>query len=180
MEIITNTVYDEKAIKTFISFNIFKGKNHSQKKNLFYFIGIFAFIMAGLLIVLTLVNKDYNELFFALFLTVILTLVFCLLFIFLPKLAYKNNQKLLNETIRYTFNTEVFSINAETKCIKASEIIKYPFLYKVYDFNDYIYMFVNFNNGYIVDKSKFENGTAEELINILKQQLPSNKYIICK
>lgn len=180
MEIINNTVYDEKTIKTFVSFNIFKGKNHSKKKNLFYFIGIFAFILVGLLIVLALENKDYNGLISALFQTVILTVVSCFLFILLPKLAYKNNQKLLNETIRYSFNTESFSINAETKYIKVDEIIKYPFLYKVYDFNDYIYLFVNFNNGYIVDKSKFEYGTVEDLLNILKKQLPPNKYIVCK
>ena len=58
--------------------------------------------------------------------------------------------------------------------------MKYSALHKVYETENYLYLFITSAQAYLFDKSKIAGETAQEVRAIISRQLPPGRYVICK
>ncbi len=97
-----------------------------------------------------------------------------------PTVAKKNNKKILNTNVEYRFTDASFEIKVETPQIKSEENITYDFLYKVFETDEYFYLFSNTAAVYIAAKSDMGEEAALQLREVIRGQMPAKKYILCK
>jgi hypothetical protein len=64
------------------------------------------------------------------------------------------------------FHTDMQSVQATS-----SEQIKYSALQSVYETNEYIYLFINVGNGFIVEKKVLTAGSVPALRSVLSKQV---------
>jgi len=89
--------------------------------------------------------------------------------------VFKASPALFNKGITVCFWEEHFSVAAMDKPEKAASEIKYAALYKVYELNDFFYLYYQASQAFIIDKRDFTQGSAEELAGLFAQVLPEKK-----
>ena len=153
------TKYTENSYKKFLEF-------HSNKfgfKNTFYI--LFMSMILFTCIILYFVNHFYLQA----FLTILLLALFLVLKIIRPTLKVKKDfesDKIQKEKVfKFIFCKNYFKIYDNLKYYK----IKYAKLYKIFDTNDFFYLYINDENSLLVDKKGFYYGTADEFSKFLKK-----------
>lgn len=173
MEISARAKYDAKTMKSYLRFNMFKGRFYKFTPYL-YGVAVVVFIFIAVMYQVALG--------FQLFMTAaaaILTIAYAVqigYFYAYPVMKIKKRTaEDENETV-YAFSEDGF----EFYTTKAGEDKKAKFtytkLFKVFETGEYIYMYINKTGAFIVDKSTVEN--ASELSAMIKQGA-KNKYVKC-
>ncbi len=75
------------------------------------------------------------------------------------------------ESVTFTFYENYFLVGTHNESIKTS----YKLLYKAYQTNKYIYLYLNKKHAYILNKDCFEIGTNDEFISFLSNKL-NNRF----
>lgn len=181
MEIKATTMYDEKTMKDFIGFSLFKGRNYKVRRKIAFWIWPVLILLQLGLIALELamrLNIDtFDTLIFAFFLCV---LTWAGLFYLLPAFLFRQSKKLLGTVNTFVFQKDGFLMSSESPLFKGDSTWQYSALYKVYETQSYLYLFITGAQAYILQKNGITGGSAEEIRARIERRLPPGKYIVCK
>lgn len=150
------TKYNKKNYEQFLEF-------HNKKYSFSYnFYTITMIILLIYCIIFNIIQKNFSM--FLLFL--VLLIIFLFTRIYLPIKRYQKTQKQIakNKENNFTFSFYdlYFTINKTT--------FYYLKLYKVFETNDYFYLYINEDYAALVSKNGFKVGTAEEFSKFIKKK----------
>ena len=150
------TIYNSENYKQFVQFH---GKKFSFSYNAY---NVVMLILLFYCIILSIVEKNIPLVLLFLALT-----VFLILFrIYWPTKRHEKTKKKYSENKESSFTTSFykfyFTIDDKT--------LYYFKLYKIFETQDYFYLYVDYENAVLVSKSGFEIGTAEEFTNFIKKK----------
>ena len=97
----------------------------------------------------------------------------------LPRVQYNSMAKIKDISNDYIFRDEAFYVSTDSEEYRGDAEIKYSLLEKVMETGEYFFIFRDKRTVFLVDKSTFEDGTAQELREKL-QLILGKKYMICK
>lgn len=178
MEIKNNTLFSKETMKKYISFAMHKGKNYSARRIIAkvyggIFLGVLLISMIVMLITGIATIVDMIPM-------IVLIALFISMYLFITRLPYINGKKLINANMNYIFNNDVFTVITSSKFANTNGTFQYDFLDKVYETDNYYYLYINKSSAHIVDKNGFENTTAGEFSKFLESKLPPKKFIRCQ
>lgn len=150
------TIYNSENYNKFIEFH---GKKFSFSYNSYNIIMIALLIYC---VVLNIIDKNFA--FVLLFLALLVLLTFFR--IYWPLRTYeKNKDKYAEENeASFTFSFYKFYFTLDKKTFYYSR------LYKVFETEDYFYLYINDENAILVSKAGFDVGTAEEFSAFIKKK----------
>lgn len=97
----------------------------------------------------------------------------------LPKIQYASLGEMKEAENEYIFYDNYVKEYTKAENYNAEADIQYEIFKKVYETGEYLFLYKNNNQVYIVEKSTIENGTVGELRSKLMYYV-GNKYYICK
>lgn len=168
MSIQVKTVYTQ---ETLLRFNNFLAR---QKRALWI---IMIVATAAVLYMCTYVAliKGWN---FNLITYTVLMLLWDALFLFinfgLPRFTVKKAPN-LNTEVNYVFTLEHIAIDAQGEYSTDHSVVRYALLRKVRKSDQYLYLLVMWNRGFVVDLSSLTNAQTAELRLLLESKLPIKK-----
>ena len=163
MKFSATTVYDEERVLRFNSFVVLK-------KRVFWSVMIACNILVAISVALCLVlePQDRTVLGYAALVGFIdVAVAFC--FFILPRFTLKKSFA-LNANVAFIFEEDVFKVFATMKNGTDSAEMNYSAIVKIMESKQDIYIFVSNNQSYILDKSGFNVGCAEEFLQFLKEK----------
>lgn len=178
MEISNTTVYTKKMLDDYVNFHMNKGRNVRLRKAIRNIILGLCTAFGILCVVMQSISEgsDYSD-------TIVIIMLIVLLWIIsiLPSvLSKKRNLKVLGTSFTYTFTEENLQIHAENNLVNSSNTVNYEFLHKIYEYNGFLYVFVNQASAYLIDMSKLSEDDSLTLRTFLKNKLGTKKYIECR
>ncbi len=186
MEIKNTTLMEEKLFFAFQNFNsrFFKKirKVNLIFEILFYTVMSFGILMSVLVAILILSSRSSESMslpimFFFLVLFISALRVYQKLF--LPKMLY-NNSSLKNSSYNYTFKDDEFSTEAKSDTITSNDILKYSSLFKVYETEGEMFLYINPGQAMLVSKYGFASESDLAAVRERLSALLGKKYIIVK
>lgn len=117
-----------------------------------------------------IMNLKYSN-YFTIFILLIVFVFFCLYRFLYP--AKKVEKELKTEKFKkekefiFTFYKNFFVISDKKK----SEKIKYWKLHRVYETNDFFYLYIDKNHAFLLNKDTFTKGNTEEFLKFLKKKI---------
>lgn len=106
-----------------------------------------------------------------------IAVAFILLYFLLPKLTIrrlsKTDQTILNSKNHFSFYTNELIISNEV----GSSKFPYDKLYRVYETEDFMYLYINDRQAFLVNKAGFDGDVTEEVSHFLKEKM-GRKYIV--
>lgn len=174
MPIKNSTVYDIDAIRAFTVFTALKNKRiRIFLTVVFGGLGlatcVFGMVMAGASSVYTL------------FATLLLVLFAVLVYrwFFAAVVRYKKNPAAQNIAVNYEFYQRDFVARSVRVSAKGNTATRYSALADVYETEDYVYLYLNRANAFIVRRSAFsDNGAA--LLDLLRREVDDGKLHLLK
>ena len=181
MDIKATTIYNEKTIKDFIAFSFYKGKNYKTRRRIYFFLWPVLMLLLLGLIVFDVVTDTVGEMRW----TVVPLFFFCLfvwvgMSYLLPSILFNRSKKLLGIENTFVFYEDEFLMSSESPLFQGNSRMKYSAMHKVYETENYIYLFLTSVQAYLLDKGKIAGETVEELRGLISRQLPPGKYVVCK
>ncbi len=177
MEITAIATYDWETVKCF-------NRYHSLKSSPLKAASVPVLIISGCVILLcvltSLIFDFFDSTILILFIAyaVLLGLELFIWFV-LPKMAYKSKSFPKNATVSYIFKENSFIAESQTNGINEKLEMDYTRLSKVGEDSSYLYLFINPNQAYIVDKSTVTDSESE-LRHRLIAGVGIKKYRFCK
>ncbi|MGN1202000.1 MAG: YcxB family protein [Eubacterium sp.] len=167
MEIRAQSVHNEKTIKKYAKVTL-----KQYQLPIFITIDILSFL---------LVLLSTRSIIPSLIFLIIMTVYIVLIYVFSVKALYKAQGK-FKETVNYfLFRDNDFTCSSRTidGGYQDRTVISYSFPVKAIETNEYLYIYIQKNRAYIIDKKTIENGTID---NIRCKLMPilGNKYKIIK
>lgn len=180
MEIKVETEYDYEVFKKYFRFFVFRGKHYTVKKNIFF---AFIILVTSICIIslIDVITSERFELYFFVLLIVYLILFFNWIFLYFirPKLFYKKD-KMKDRLYTFVFREDKMLVSSAGSGVSSSSEVDYASLLKAYEIDDFIYLFINPRQAYLVNKTNIDMIAVNNLRNLLKSKFPPDKYIICK
>ena len=150
------TIYNSKNYNQFIKF-------HGEKFNFSY--NAYTLLMLALMlycVVLNIIHK--NLLLFLLFLAMFaLTILFRM---YLPVKRYQKTKKKFAENKQTSVTIDFFKFYLKIE----QKVYPYLKLYKVFETEEYFYLYLDEENAVLVNKNGFKLGTVEEFTNFIKKK----------
>lgn len=150
------TKYNKKNYDQFVEF-------HNNKYGFSY--NIYTIIMTILLVYCITFNVFQKDLPMAILFLGLLVL-FLLFRIYLPVCKYQNTQEkytnIKQNDITFSFYKYYFTVNTKT--------VYYFKLYRVFETEDYFYLYIDDENAAAVNKNGFKIGTSEEFTKFIKKK----------
>ncbi len=171
MEIKASSKYDWETVKKFNRFHIF---NRARFFNVLivlmelYMIFIFVFSAISQTFTTGLLPS------FCLFLLWNALIIF--VYFGLPKIRYNKNRVVKNSENHFVFTENDVTETSDNGMHNGTSVVKYDAMWRVYETKGYIYLYINSNQSYIVDKSTVEGGTTEDLRMLLISKIGADKY----
>ena len=154
------TKYTKQIYQKYLQFH------QSKYGNKYTFTTIVTILFLCFCFIMNLKYSNYNTS----ILLVIVLIVFCFYRFFYPVKKVEKElktEKFENEK-EFTFTFyEKFFIISDTK---SSEKIKYWKLYKVYETDEFFYLYINKDHAFLLDKSTFIRGNTTEFLKFLKKK----------
>ena len=171
MEIKASSKYDWETIKKFNRFHILSRARFFNVLILLmeiYMIFVFAFAAISQTFTTGLLPS------FCLFLLWNAFIVF--VYFGLPKIRYNKNKVIKNSENRFVFTENDVTETSGNGLHTGTSAVKYDAMWRVYETKGYIYLYINSNQSYIVDKSTVTGGTVEDLRMLLISKIGAKKY----
>ncbi len=180
MEIKATTVYDEKNLKDFICFSIFRGKRFKTRRvvcaiTLPILIVVFAFVLP-----LSPLQQFPNLLWISSLIMMLLIWYGISAFFSLPAKMRQSGKKLLGTRISYIFRDDQFFVESKNPSYWSHCVMRYSFFDCVYETKDYLYLLPNQNSYYVIDLHTISMNDVQALREAISAHLPPKKYVICK
>lgn len=150
------TIYNSKIYNQFVKF-------HEDKFNFSY--TIYTLIMSLLIIyciVLNIIQK--NVLFVFLFLFMLIFTIFIRIYLPIKRFEKTKKKYSKNKQTSYHFTFYRFHFTVEGKTYLYSK------LYKIFETNDYFYLYIDQESAVLVSKNGFKLGTAKEFSDFIKRK----------
>ena len=163
MRFSATTVYDKERLLRFNHFIIFR-------KRFFWALMIACNVLVVLCaaLVLALDPQDHTILAYAALIGIIdVAVVFC--WFILPRFTL-DKSPMLNADVVFEFGEENFKVFAVMKNCNDSSELNYSAIVKVMESKEDIYVFISKTQSFVMDKSGFTVGSAEELLQFLKEK----------
>jgi len=173
MEIHATTFFDYDLYKTYYRFSLARGKYYKAKT---------LFLLA---LVLVMIGVTYwlgtfllTKFFYYMIFFVVMFAYFSITYFLMPKIAYQSQKKTHDGiSFEFVFTDEEMKIKSINPMFTVDEALHYELLFKIYETQNYIYLFIRKRSAYIVKKSDII-GDPSELTNLLQNRL-GKKYIKC-
>ena len=150
------TIYNSKNYNQFIKF-------HGEKFNFSY--NAYTLVMLALMlycIILNIIHKNF--LLFLLFLAMFaLTILFRM---YLPVKRYQKTKKKFSENKQTSVTIDFFKLYFKIE----QKVYPYIKLYKVFETEEYFYLYLDEENAVLVNKNGFKLGTVEEFTDFIKKK----------
>lgn len=170
------TLINYEAYKEYYLFSLFKGKRYKSRPRMFYSIsavGIVISLLTGVAFEFDIPIITFLGIF------IVLNILMSFLIYYLPKKYYKSAEKIYEGINRYKFFRDYFTVEKNTDEAKGNSEIKYSALYKIYEVNEYFYIFISRTQAYMVDKKGFEASEFDAVREIFKNKLGRKYYKYC-
>lgn len=168
MEITAHSNESYKAHKLFVNITL-KNNNIFNK---FFKILFPVFSVLALLLTL-LYDKEILPL--ALMLT-FCTLLYYFIDIFMPLINYKLTKVSTGLHDILTFYDDEIKVISQSKNINTESTLGYDVLKKVYETNEFFFVYISHQQAFIVDKSTIQGGSEQQLRNRLVKAVGEKKY----
>lgn len=176
MEIRGKSTYDWQSVKKFQNFSFFK-----RRKWLFV-LWTFAFVLSifGFIVEIITDNFDSDSA------TRLILLVFVALWLafmvgIYPKIRYNKNKLIHNMENEFVFTEDGFTMCQHGDGTDSSSDMKYSVVFKVFEANEFFYIYLTKNQVYMVEKATIEGGSPYDLRELLIKNVGMSKYKLkCK
>lgn len=173
MEITATSKYDWETIKKFNNFHNFK---RSGILNALHIIIIVCFLIGLIDIVMSLIFGYFDSETLSRFITLILvTFIMILIYFILPKIMFKKNKVGKDAENRFVFKEETFEIEGGNGNASGKSEIKYSVIHKIYETKEFMYIYINSRQAYVVDKETVSDEAT--LRDLLISEVGLKKYI---
>jgi len=175
MEIKATSTYDLKTLKAFVRLNMFRKANPKKRMIIW---GIIALLLTILIIAELITFGNSSGLLISLIVLWFAIGWYCYIYFLLPKIRYKATCKFADLKNNFIFTENQFEVFSNSDSYNGSCNMEYSMIFKVMETSEYIFIYQNKLQAYIVDKSTLEGGTIEQLRNLIINII-GKKYIIC-
>ena len=93
-----------------------------------------------------------------------------------PKIQYNSNKATKDQIEEFFFEEERIKITAKSVAQESSAELLYSGIWRIYEIDDAIYIFINPNQAHIVDKATIVGGSASELCLFLETKVGAKLY----
>lgn len=176
MEITAFAKYDWKTIKKFNHFHNFK-KNKLKRATVPILLFALAISLLGFAVCFFLDEFD-STLTTLLIIEVLLVLLLLFRWFIMPRINFNLNKIAKNNTNEYIFKDETFSVSCESNGMSGNSEIKYKNIRCFYETKEYIYVYINMNQAFIVEKDSISSENFEALRTHLLETMENKKYKI--
>lgn len=179
MNISAETKFDLRSTQALVRHSMFISKRTSPKKALIIR-AVISVVFFGLAMTLSYLTYDYDMFRLLLLGFVIMWGLLLYLYFIVPKRQYKAavaKMKDLKNT--YTFTDDSITVSSNGDGYSGSSEITYEKLYRAAETNEYFFLYINKRQAFVVDKTTFVGGSADELTARLTSVF-GKKYIRCR
>jgi hypothetical protein len=169
----TETIITYELYRTYYLFSLFKGKLYKQMPRLIFSGGIFGIIVS--LFSVFSFGFEPIRIIIPVTLTVVLILMTYLL-VYFPKKYYNSASKVLGSSIKYKFTRDYFYAESNGESASGSSQIKYDALYKAYETDEMVYIFIDNRQAYPLEKKNFNSEDFQQLREVLQNKLGKMYY----
>ncbi len=166
VELSANLNYND--IKKYWLFTLYRGKHYKNGPVLYIIINIFGLLMFGSMAFIS--GFDSLETGIFTFLLIVFLLMLYLM-IFAPKRYYKTYKLMQGSLTKYKFGCDQVEIETVGESSSGFSRMKYGDIFRVYEIDDYIYIFISNNQAFIIDKNKIPAERMPILRSILTNQV---------
>lgn len=159
---------------------LFKNKTQYTKKNYQKYLEFhqakygsmyqFYTILTIILLVFCIISNIKYRNYILSIIFIITLILFCFIRFKYPSKKIKKELKTekfdKEQTFTFYFYEKYFTISDG----KNKNEIKYLHLYKIFETNDFFYLYINKNHAFLLEKTKFIKGNSEEFISFLKKK----------
>lgn len=89
----------------------------------------------------------------------------------IPKKYYKSSNRNFSGSIKYKFTNDYIYVESNAEGASSSSKINYTNLYKIYEIDDMLYMFINITQAYIIKKKNLNLEEIQQLRIFLKNKV---------
>ena len=176
MEIKASSVYDIKSMKALVHLGIYKKKNPVLS---YWIWTIIALTLISIFVIFRdfLLDSTYSILLISLL--AFLTVKTSFYYFILPIISYRSMKKLAGIRVDFVFSEDSMYVHSDSDIHKTDSTMKYEALVKVMETEARLFLFQSKTQAYVVDKTTFEGGSAQDLRKVLTDVL-GKKYVVCK
>lgn len=169
MAIQAHTTYTRENLLAFIRFNTVKSPVQ---------IGVYI-LMETLVLAYTLMLANETGSSPVLY-TVIMLLILPAVLLLFPFFLVNARRQVFGVTLQYTFTEDQLTLTSQNGQSNNQTNAQYSLFYRVYETPDAFYFFISSRQAFLLDKSGFTEGTAQDLRTLLQSKLAPEKYKIKK
>ncbi|MBO5110122.1 MAG: YcxB family protein [Clostridia bacterium] len=175
MPIHNSTVYNKRAMMAFILFQAFKTRR--IRLVIAVVLGVVGLSVCSYGVWMSGANSGYTALG-----AVLLCLLVLLAFRWFigPYLAYGKTVRSWTVTLNYEFYSRDFVARSPRVDAKRDSGLRYSALESVHERKNYIYLYANPTNAFIVDKSAFGAGELDKFKSLLRHEVDDNRLHLKK
>lgn len=175
MEVRVSTVVNYEEYKTFFRFSMYRGKGYKLKS-----FATVLIMLAAIAVSLAGTVFYYNPLMlFALIFSTLMTITLLIIWFYMPRYSYLSSFISKGSKDDYVFRDDIMIVQSVTEYVKSKNEISYNQLYKIYETNKHIFIYLTPGSAYIISKKAFVNQSdIAELRSFLVSKMPE-KYVNC-
>lgn len=173
MEIKASSKYNWETIKKFNRFHNFKRGKFKIVCNVL--LVLCTIIILADTVISLIFNTFSGDTLSRLLIWIFVTIMLIFVYFIMPKVAFKKNKVGKNSENLFTFREDTFEIEGSNGNYNGKSEIKYSVLHKIYETREFLYIYINFNQAYIVDKKTISDEAL--LRELLVSKIGNKKYI---
>lgn len=179
MKITAETKFDLCSTQALVRHSMFRFKRTSPKKVLIILAVIYS-VLFGTAMTMAYLAYDYHAFRMFLFVFIIVWGLMLYTYFIVPRTQYKAAVAKMNDLKNtYAFTDGGIAVSSNGDGYSGSSEITYEKLCRAAETNEYFFLYINKRQAFVVDKSTFEGGTADELTARLVSAL-GKKYMRCR
>ena len=174
MEVRVSTVVNYNEYKTFFRFSMFRGKGYRFKS----FASVLI-MLAAIAVSLSGTILYYNPLMlFAFIFSLFMTITLLIIWFYMPRYSYINTFIAKGSKDDFVFLDDIFMVSSVTEYIKSQTEISYSQVFKIYETNKHIYIYLSPGFAYIINKRHLFITQTLRNLEVFVSKMP-DKYINC-
>ncbi|MBQ2062850.1 MAG: YcxB family protein [Oscillospiraceae bacterium] len=178
MRISASSTYDRETVRDMTRFMLFRNRKQEPRKRMIMWTVLFCALMGTLIAEMVLWGFSAFTLVLVLLCAGILLLEW-FFYLRLPEIQYKNAGKVADAKNEFVFTETGLEASSTASEYSGSSEMEYDTLYKIYETEAYLFLYLNKRQCFVVDKATIQGGTAEELRGALIEAV-GNRYVRCE
>ena len=167
MEILNSTVYDKKRLVTFTRFTML------NKTLIWIFLSVSTAVVALCYLFQLYIIERNSTISFAFYTVLALDVFYIIITFLVPAITIKKNKN-LDLQVNYVFKENSLALTAETKLGTESSELPYGNITKALEYKDNIYLYLNSNQAFLVDKAGFSGNGLDDFKALISNKVKKN------